>query len=81
MSYTELMLGSSKLCSKKNKDRRIMSYATNSSSGVAGGMYKMHREQSTKQAMANAGKKDKIDSHSSVDKSILRGSFYWSYSY
>ena len=73
MSYTELMLGSSKLSSKKNEDRRIMSYATNSSSGVAGGMYKMHREQSTKQAMANAGKKDKIDSHSSVDKSILRG--------
>jgi hypothetical protein len=42
------MLGSSKLSSKKNEDRRIMSYATNSSSGVAGGMYKMHREQSTK---------------------------------
>ncbi len=61
-NYKELTLGSSKLPEVEERDRRTISFATKTGSAHATGLNKQHGYATTKQAMANASSKDKIDS-------------------
>lgn len=70
--FQQQMLGCSKLSQEVERSREIIGFATRSASAQAIGLSNLHDTQHTKQAMANAKRKDKISSKSSIDEQYLR---------